>query len=157
MSDWQSLSNAQGLPDSFDGSLAVTSSNQGDRDRKIPGYERPYDASCAARMVRATGKPYDDTGVPYNNDIRTCTLIDLFTAAARSVAPNSLTRDAFSAAMQQLGKVQMGAFPPEASFGPGKFSGADYVRIQRYEKNRPCFAGTRGCMYPITSFHKSRY
>jgi ABC-type branched-subunit amino acid transport system substrate-binding protein len=157
MSDWQSLSNAQGLPDSFDGSLAVTSSNQGDRDRKIPGYEQPYDASCAARMVRATGKQYDDTGVPYNNDIRTCTLLDLFTAAARSLDPNGLTRDAFSAAMQRLGKVQMAAFPPEASFSPGKFSGADYVRIQRYEKSRPCFGGTRGCMYPITGFHKSRY
>ncbi|MHB8463861.1 MAG: ABC transporter substrate-binding protein [Acidimicrobiales bacterium] len=157
-SDWGTGENISGTPSSFDGALAVTETNAFDWNEGLP--QPAYDAQCQHRGTADSGYVWDPSSsasINHPADMRDCSLVDLFTWAARAAGPN-LTRTGLLAAMKTLGTVPIATFPPSGSFGPTKYDAADYVRIDRYQSQKSCGAASRsGCFFPLTAFAKAQY
>jgi ABC-type branched-subunit amino acid transport system substrate-binding protein len=124
LNDWGGVdvgSLNDGMPDSFNGAMAIT--DFGFTSRPVS----PLAKACVAKYNKATGDNYTVEGTPreYNNTIVYCETTRLVRVAGVG-AGNFLTREGFSRAVQGLGNFEW--LYLGGRFGPGKTDWDDFVR-----------------------------
>ena len=132
---------AQAMPQSFDGAIAMTSQRFAEWRANIA--EDAGDAKCRELYEKATGEsvPRSADGSTSNSAypviLYACGFVRVFEAAAKAAGVN-LTRDGFSAALQRLGPTPAAWYLP-GGFGPNKTDLADNSRIMQFKFSCRCW------------------
>ena len=132
---------AQAMPQSFDGAIAMTSQRFAEWRANIA--EDPNDAKCRELYEKATGEsvPRSVDGSTSNSAypviLYACGFVRVFEAAAKAAGVN-LTREGFEAAVQRLGPTTAAWYLP-GGFGPGKTDLADSVRLLKFQFSCRCW------------------
>ena len=136
-SDWRNASidvHAEGMPDSYDGTLAITAWRTNEGRAGLP--EAGDAAACRETYEHATGNGLERDSDDYGLYVGMCSLVDVFRRGASGAGPQ-LTRDAYAASMRELSDVPLGMFVG-GSFSAGKSDAADYVRTVRWDSDCRC-------------------
>lgn len=128
------------MPDTYK-AYGYTSLRTGEHRIGLP--EPAFDAACRKTYEEQTGEQIERGTDAYSSTLIACSLVRTFELAATRTGPN-LTRAAFSATMQALGKVTI-AYTAPSSFGRGKFDAPDQIRS--VEWRRDC-----RCIIPLDAF-----
>jgi hypothetical protein len=148
-SDWRNASidvHGEGMPDSYDGTLAITAWRTNEARAGLPEAEDA--AACREIYERRTGKELERDSDDYGLYVGMCTLVDVFRRGATGAGPE-LTRDAFATSMRGLGEVPLGMFVG-GSFTEAKSDAADYVRTVRWDSDCRCHM-------PVDDLRATRY
>ena len=133
------------MPDSFDATL-ITTNRTGEFRTARP--EPETERRCREIYERRTKAKLDRTTIAYNSTVRLCTILEIFTRAARAAGPG-LTRPALSAGFQGIGAMPLATFGG-GSLREGKFDAADLIRTA-------AFRGSCNCWVPVDDFRTPTY
>ena len=117
----------------FDGSLAITNFFTG-ISKTSARLEK------CSKVLKAAGLPGLDNTYPNADANAFCDYVDIFVSAARAAGP-TLTRPAWAAALQRLGRFD-GAFSPQSVFAQGKTSGGELVHAMVWHADCTCYRQT---------------
>jgi ABC-type branched-subunit amino acid transport system substrate-binding protein len=138
VTDWQNGSTdvyGQPMPDSYDGAIAISAVRTNEEKVDLP---EPSDSAACMQVHRErTGTRVERGSNEYGSYIRSCTIIELFEAAAGD-AGSQLTRAGFLDALAGQGKMSLGELGP-GSFTPEKHNAADHVRTLRWRSDCRCY------------------
>jgi ABC-type branched-subunit amino acid transport system substrate-binding protein len=145
-SDFESQTNdtaIAAMPASFR-ATALTTSRQGEWRKGVP--EPAVDHACRKTYAARTGQDVPPSTSNYQGVVNACGEVDLFARAAAQAGTN-LTRQGLAAALQNQGDI---AFPffNTTSFRPGKFDGADSVRLLTSDPGCTCWMPTGAFVDP---------
>lgn len=116
--------------------VGITGQRYGEELTGAP--EPTRDAWCRSTYERATGKKYARGSANYQLVLQICSVVsDMFAPGLRGAGP-ALTTEAFSAAWQRLGRLDI-AFSGPGLAGPGKFDAMHEVRTVRFKKDCTCW------------------
>lgn len=136
-SDWRNASidvHGEGMPDSYDGTLAITAWRTNEARAGLPEAEDA--TACREIYEQATGNELERDSDDYGLYVGMCTLVDVFRRGATQAGPE-LTRDAFATGMRGVGEVPLGMFVG-GSFSEEKSDAAEYVRTVRWQSDCRC-------------------
>jgi hypothetical protein len=136
-SDFESMTNdtaVQSMPSTFQ-AFGVTASRIGEWRVGLP--EPAVDAACRQIYAAATGSDPQRSENAYGGMDLACGLVDLIVRGATPAGPD-LTRDAFVANVQQVGRIDFPFFGG-FSYSPGKFDGGDDVRMLAFDSGCMCW------------------
>ena len=130
----------QGMPASFNGTLAMTGQRYGEWRSKGP--EPEFEARCADLYEKRTGDPMpqnngNDSNNGYPTTMFACGMLRVFEQVAAAAGPE-LTRTSFVGALQK-GLRGPGGFYFQGNFRMGKNDMVDMVRFNRYESACGCW------------------
>jgi ABC-type branched-subunit amino acid transport system substrate-binding protein len=150
ITDWGSMNSDtpnQSMPDSYDGTLAITFSNVG--DFRVGNGENAEEQRCRRVYETHTGKELDQKGSnEFSITMQHCTTLHALLLGLAATGPE-LTRPALSRGMQSIGTLPMSVWGG-GSLTTGKFSAADALRTMRWSKD--C-----RCLMPVDEFRQSAY
>ena len=142
------------MAESFDGAIGVTSLRFNDGMARLP--EPREQTACASVYEKRYGVKLprrDEEGreaTEFGGVMTPCVMMRIFRDAATSAGP-TLTRERYSAALQQLGPVPiLLARTGPGGFRPGKTDAPDAMRVVRWR-----FACK--CWQPITEFRRTSH
>lgn len=123
-----------GMPDSYDGTIALTSNRTNEARAGLPEAEAAAD--CRERYEEATGKELERDGNDYGAYLIYCDALDVLVRGAHSVGPE-LTQDGLADALRGLDAFPL-AQMVGGTFAPGKQDAADYIRTMRWLSDCRC-------------------
>jgi len=136
-SDFESMTtdvSVEAMPSSFE-AVGVTTARTGEWRVGIP--EPAVDASCREEFAAATGMNLARSSTAYEAMLESCGLVELLALGGRG-AGTDLTRTRFSGALQQVGTIPY-PYTGGFSYRPGKYDGADPVRLLLYTQSCTCW------------------
>ena len=150
LTDWGSMNNDtsnQSMPDSYDGTIGITSYKTG--EHRVGIKEGPEEQDCRRVYEKHTGRPLAAWGENENGlTLSNCTTFRALLRGAEQ-AGRSLTRASFSRGVQSIGDFAM-AMWGRGTFRANKLDAADQVRTIEWR------ADCR-CLVPTSGFRASRF
>jgi hypothetical protein len=122
-------------PSAFDGSVGISSLGtmlKGSGKEPLGGWE-----TCSQIAVEAGLAPIEPGDTSSEELLGLCDNFLLLRAATEGAGPNP-TRAGWRAAVQALGPRNSAVFLPSV-FGPGKFTGSDYVHTLQWQRTCKCW------------------